>query len=96
MLVGSERASVVAFQAAHAAPAAGEGKLIVCGDVVLFLGRSGCMDGNSTGSCLGGGAALRRANYFGRSIRTISEFSRERSNTMALPSGVMSNVPKAP
>ena len=35
-------------------------------------------------------------HYFGRSIRTMSEFSRERSNTIAFPSGVMSKVPKAP
>jgi hypothetical protein len=34
--------------------------------------------------------------YFGRSIRTISEFIRDRSNTMAFPSGVTSKVPKAP
>jgi hypothetical protein len=30
--------------------------------------------------------------HFGRSIRTISEFSRKRSNTICLPSGVMSKV----
>src|SRR5712671_6842756 len=29
---------------------------------------------------------------YGRSIRTTSEFSRKRSNTICLPSGVMSNV----
>ena len=34
--------------------------------------------------------------YFGRSIRTMCEFSRERSNTMCFPSGVTSNVPKVP
>ena len=34
--------------------------------------------------------------YFGRSIRTMSEFSRERSKTMCLPSGVMSNVRTRP
>ena len=34
----------------------------------------------------------RLAIYRGRSIRTISEFSRDRSNTMNFPSGVMSNV----
>ena len=34
--------------------------------------------------------------YFGRSIRTMSEFSRERSNTMAFPSGVMSKVVREP
>lgn len=33
-----------------------------------------------------------RTNYFGSSIRTISEFSRVRSNTMAFPSGVTSKV----
>jgi hypothetical protein len=38
----------------------------------------------------------RSLDYLGRSIRTMSEFSRERSNTMALPSGVMSKVPMAP
>jgi hypothetical protein len=36
------------------------------------------------------------AIYFPRSIKTMSEFSRVRSNTMALPSGVMSNVPRVP
>jgi hypothetical protein len=30
--------------------------------------------------------------HFGRSITAISEFSRERSNTICFPSGVMSNV----
>lgn len=40
VLVGSERASVTAFQAAPAPPA-GEGKLIVFGDVTLFLGKLG-------------------------------------------------------
>ena len=39
-LIGSERASVAAFQAAPAPPA-GEGKLIVFGDVTLFLGKPG-------------------------------------------------------
>jgi hypothetical protein len=33
---------------------------------------------------------------FGKSIRTISEFSRERSNTMNFPSGVTSNVCRRP
>ena len=33
---------------------------------------------------------------FGSSIRTMSEFWRERSNTICLPSGVMSNVLKVP
>src|SRR5207302_3877778 len=36
------------------------------------------------------------ANYLGRSIRTMLEFCRERSKTMYFPSGVMSNVRKAP
>jgi hypothetical protein len=40
-LVGSERASVAAFQAAPAPPAAGGGKLIVFGDIALFLGKPG-------------------------------------------------------
>jgi hypothetical protein len=34
--------------------------------------------------------------YFGRSIRTISEFSRERPNTMVFPSGATSNVRNGP
>ena len=40
-LIGAERASVAAFQAAPAPAAAGDGKLIVYGDVTLFLGRPG-------------------------------------------------------
>ncbi len=40
LLVGSEMSSVAAFQAAPA-PAAGAGKLIVFGDVALFLGKPG-------------------------------------------------------
>jgi hypothetical protein len=40
LLAGSERASVAAFQAAPT-PAAGEGNLVVFGDVVIFLGKPG-------------------------------------------------------
>ena len=36
--------------------------------------------------------AVDRRYFFGRSIRTMSEFWRERSNTRYFPSGVMSNV----
>ena len=36
--------------------------------------------------------ALDVTDHFARSIRTRSEFSRKRSNTIRLPSGVMSNV----
>ena len=35
---------------------------------------------------------VRRHDHFARSIRTRSQFSRKRSNTIRLPSGVMSNV----
>ena len=40
-LIGSETGSVAALQTPAAGPAAGEGKLIVFGDVALFLGRPG-------------------------------------------------------
>jgi hypothetical protein len=40
-LMGSDAGSVTAFQAPAAPLAAGEGKLIVFGDVALFLGRPG-------------------------------------------------------
>lgn len=40
-LIASERASVAAFQAPPAAPGATQGKLIVFGDVALFLGKPG-------------------------------------------------------
>jgi hypothetical protein len=40
-LIGSEAGSVAALQAPAAAPAAGDGRLIVFGDVTLFLGRPG-------------------------------------------------------
>ena len=40
-LIASERASVTAFQGSSAPPAAGQGKLIVFGDVAMFLGRPG-------------------------------------------------------
>jgi hypothetical protein len=40
-LIGSERYSVAAFQAAAAPPAAGQGKLIVFGDITLFVGKPG-------------------------------------------------------
>ncbi len=41
----------------------------------------------------------RCVSHFASSIRTMSEFSRVRSNTIAFPSGVMSNVcirPRSP
>ncbi len=40
-LMGSEAGSAAAFQAPSAAPTAVEGKLIVFGDVALFLGKPG-------------------------------------------------------
>jgi hypothetical protein len=40
-LIGSDTGSVAAFQAPQAAPASNDGKLIVFGDVTLFLGRPG-------------------------------------------------------
>jgi hypothetical protein len=41
VLMGSDAGSVAAFQAPSAPVTAGEGKLIVFGDVTLFLGRPG-------------------------------------------------------
>jgi hypothetical protein len=40
-LIGSEMASIAAFQAPPASPAAAAGTLIVYGDVALFLGKPG-------------------------------------------------------
>jgi hypothetical protein len=37
-------------------------------------------------------ARIYGAVFFGKSINTMSEFSRSRSNTMRFPSGVMSKV----
>jgi hypothetical protein len=40
-LIAADTGSVAAFQAASATPAASDGKLIVFGDVTLFLGKPG-------------------------------------------------------
>ncbi len=46
-VIGAERPSVAAFQAPPAPPAAGQGKLVVFGDVTLFVGKPG-----TAGNCV--------------------------------------------